>query len=112
MRPVGEQLPHCFSMASSWNGGTVTIRHNTIYVPGGTSALISPKVSSGVIANILVRDNLVAGGAYTIYCPQEGSGNQFRLTDNHFSTLFSPKVGEYGPWTDCEDEAAERNQHS
>jgi hypothetical protein len=26
------------------------------------------------------------------------------IIDNHFSTLFYPPVGAYGPWTDCEDE--------
>lgn len=99
-----ETDPHTDGIQITPVGHDIVIRHNTLFVPGGTSALISPNVSAGVISNVLVQDNLVAGGAYTIYCPQEGSGDDFRLIDNHFSTVFSPKVGEYGPWTDCEGE--------
>jgi len=46
----------------------------------------------------------MAGGAYTLYCQQAGQGTNYRVIDNHFSTVFYPTVGAYGPWTDCEDE--------
>jgi hypothetical protein len=88
----------------------ITFRHNTIYSRSpdgqdGTSGIISPSVSAGVATNILIEDNLLAGGAYTLYCPQGGPGKNFRVVNNHFSTKFHPTVGAYGPWTDCQDEA-------
>ncbi|MCY1061462.1 right-handed parallel beta-helix repeat-containing protein [Nannocystis sp. SCPEA4] len=85
-------------------GHDVTLRHNTIYANEGTSAFISPEVSLGIVSNIRIESNLMAGGAYTLYCQQDGPGSDYRVVDNHFSTLFYPTVGAYGPWTDCEDE--------
>ena len=85
-----------------WNTATnVIIQHNRIYANEGTSAIISP--SDGALGTI-IRDNLFAGGAYSLYCRQGGSGAQ-QIINNHFSTVFYPTVGAYGPWTDCEDEA-------
>jgi hypothetical protein len=82
----------------------VAILHNTIQAGDGTSAIISPKMSDGVVSNVLIKDNLMAGGAYTLYCQQGGPGNNYRVVNNHFSTLQYPKIGAFGPWTDCEDE--------
>lgn len=79
----------------------VIIQHNRIYSNNGTSAIISP--SQGTLGTV-IRDNLFAGGAYTLYCRQGGAGGQ-QIINNHFSTIFYPKVGAYGPWTDCGDEA-------
>jgi hypothetical protein len=85
-----------------WDTATgVTIQHNRIYANNGTSAIISP--SAGTLGTV-IKDNLFAGGAYTLYCRQAGAGAQ-QVINNHFSTIFYPTVGEYGPWTDCEDEA-------
>ncbi|WP_437740403.1 right-handed parallel beta-helix repeat-containing protein [Sorangium sp. So ce302] len=86
-------------------GHDVTLRHNTIYANDGTSAIISPDVSAGVLSNVLIEKNLMAGGAYTLYCQQDGQGTNYRVVDNRFSALFYPTIGAYGPWTDCEDEA-------
>jgi hypothetical protein len=83
-------------------GHDIVIRHNAILANGDTtSAIISPSTD---ISNILIQDNLMAGGAYTLYCRQNGSGKNYRVINNHFSTRYSPKVGAYGPWTDCQDE--------
>ncbi len=78
-------------------GSNITITHNTIFDPGGTSAIISnPDKNS----NVLVQSNLMAGGAYTLYCPSDSS-TDYRVIGNRVSTVFSSKGGEYGPWTDC-----------
>jgi len=79
----------------------VVIQHNRIYASNGTSSIINP--SNGTLGTI-IRDNLFAGGAYSLYCRQKGPGGQ-QIIGNHFSTYFYPKVGAYGPWTDCGDEA-------
>jgi hypothetical protein len=100
--PAGD--PHSDGSQITPVGNSITIVHNTILAGDGTSAIISPTVSAGVVANVLIKDNLMAGGAYTLYCQQDGPGNNYRVVGNHFSTLFYPKVGEYGAWTECEDE--------
>ena len=33
------------------------------------------------------------------------------MIDNRFSTAFYPKVGAYGPWTDCQDETLSGNTY-
>jgi hypothetical protein len=102
-----------------WNGSSypccavnVTIRHNTIL--GGddsglfaTSAIISNKL--GPDENVLIENNLLAGGAYALYCDQGLKGTNYRVLNNRFSTRFSPKVGFYGPTTDCADETNSGN---
>ena len=59
----------------------VTIRHNTIYAidPNGefgTSAIIS---GHGSDVNILIEKNLLAGGAFTLYCEQDAKGTNYRV---------------------------------
>jgi hypothetical protein len=91
----------------------VTIRHNTIYGMGddgsfGTSAIISNR--SGADTNVLIENNLLAGGAVALYCEQDGTtGTNYRVIDNHFSRTFSASVGFYGVSTDCSDETQSGN---
>jgi hypothetical protein len=85
-------------------GAHIDIRHNTIFVPGGTSAIISHPSDN---SDVLVASNLMAGGAYTLYCPRDSSVD-FHVLDNRFSTIYSGKSGQYGPWTDCEKAAQVR----
>lgn len=83
-------------------GGQIVITHNTIFAAEGTSAIHTPPSGN---SNVLVSGNLMAGGAYTLYCPRDSS-TDFRVVDNRFSTLVSPKGGAYGPWADCAKAAA------
>jgi hypothetical protein len=89
----------------------ITINHNTILSRGSdgsgtTSAIISNR---GGDTNVLIQNNLLAGGAYTLYCEQNAVGVNYRVIGNHFSTIYSPKVGAYGPSTDCSDETQSGN---
>jgi len=89
----------------------VTILHNTIYAVGpdgsfGTSAIIS---NHGGDTNVLIENNLLAGGAVALYCEQDARGVNYRVLDNHFSRKFSAKVGYYGSSTDCSDETQSGN---
>lgn len=85
-------------------GVEVTIRHNSIFAFAATSAIISHPTND---VNMLVERNLLAGGAYTLYCPRDRSVN-FQAIDNRFSRVYYPKGGVYGPWTDCEKIAVNR----
>ena len=72
----------------------------------GTSAIISHSASD----DVLIEGNLLAGGAYTLYCPYaNGSTTNYRVINNHFSTQFSPKVGAFGASSDCSDEVLSGN---
>jgi len=96
---IGDNHADGIQMTAGSTG--VVIQHNRIYASSGTSAIISPSQST---LGTIIRDNLFAGGAYTLYCRQAGPGGQ-QVINNHFSTIFYPKVGAFGPWTDCQDEA-------
>ena len=74
----------------------IVIRHNTIFIPEGTSAIISHPTDN---ANVTVERNLFGGGAYTVYCPE--SSVNYRLVDNRFTTLYGPRGGAFGPWEGC-----------
>jgi hypothetical protein len=89
----------------------ITINHNTIYSKGvdGTdtnSAIISNR---GGDTNVLIQNNLLAGGGYTLYCEQGATGINYRVIGNHFSTIYHPKVGAYGPAVECSDETQSGN---
>lgn len=105
--------PHTDGLQSGV-GATVTITHNVFYgfttgcvYPNdtgscnGTSAInIGGQPDQATSSNVLVNRNLIAGGAYTMYCSIKPPTN-FQITQNYFSTVYSPHVGEYGPTAGC-----------
>jgi hypothetical protein len=76
------------------------IRHNTIVLTGGSlTGAVSVGSSLGRIDNVLIQDNLLAGGNYCVYVQDQGyPATRIRVLDNHFSTMAMPKVGVYGIW--------------
>ncbi len=87
----------------------LTVRHNRIDAyPNATSAMINAKTATSP-HDVLIENNLLAGGAFTLYCPASATGQNFQVIDNRFSTRFYSKVGVYGPWTDCESETLRGN---
>jgi hypothetical protein len=95
----------------------ITISHNTIFGMGadgsfGTSAIISNggNAGNGRDANILIQNNLLAGGAYALYCDQDGvAGSNFRVLGNRFTRQFKSSVGFYGVADGCGDETQSGN---
>ena len=86
----------------------VTIEHNRIYAVD-TSAIWLNNNSGGQLAqNALVKDNLLAGGGWTLYCPADASTN-VQILNNAFSTKFFPNVGGFGPATNCAGEIQSGN---
>ena len=59
--------------------------------------------------NILIENNLFAGGGYTLYCDQKSRGVNYRVINNRFSRKFSPEAGFFGPSTECSDESQSGN---
>ncbi|MBG0563928.1 right-handed parallel beta-helix repeat-containing protein [Actinoplanes aureus] len=76
------------------------IRHNTIVLTGGSlTGAVSIGSSLGAIDNVVIRDNLLAGGNYCVYIEdQEHPATRIQVIDNWFSTMENPKVGVYGIW--------------
>jgi hypothetical protein len=110
---TGEGDPHTDGIQSGVVNNLLLV-HNLIYgfstgcdYPSGsancngTSAMIlggQPDVATA--GNTTVRRNLMAGGAYTLYCPIL-TPKGFSIIENRFSEVYSPKVGEYGPMDGC-----------
>lgn len=60
-----------------------------------TSAIITDPSDS----DALIEDNLWAGGAFTVYCPEDGENWVFQ--NNKFSTRYKSTVGFFGPTDSC-----------
>ncbi len=83
------------------NGSTVplTIEHNTVFNPNGQTDAVSLFEDFGVEANVVINDNLLAGGGYVVYGGQNPGGPQaynIQITNNRFSTIYYPQSGYYG----------------
>lgn len=117
-----------FQFASAhFNGGggasiagvnNVTLTHNTILSMGtnGTSTTLQFTTSAiisnggGIDHNVLIQNNFLAGGGYTLNCEKGGTqGVNYRVLDNHFSRTFATTVGAFGPSTECADETQSGN---
>jgi hypothetical protein len=87
-------------------GSTVptTIEDNTVFINLGQTDAISLNASGPgqEVANQTVEDNLIAGGAYSIYC---GAGNDdptsnIVIENNRFGQQYFSQIGQYGPDAD------------
>jgi Right handed beta helix region len=58
--------PHYDGFQFDGGGGNVVVRHNTISMPDQTGA-VNIGNTFGPISNVLVEDNLLSGGTYTVY---------------------------------------------
>ena len=83
------------------NGDTrpLVIRHNTIFDSYGQTDAIGLFQDFGVVANVTIDDNLLAGGGYTIYGGQgsKGQPSHIVITKNRISTRFFRQGGQWGP---------------
>ena len=95
-------------------GSNLTINHNRFYAEtpslcgaeqgkdcGGTSAInVNNNPSGPHTTNLIISNNLLAGGAYTLYCPKPSMTN-VQVFGNRFSRLYYPNDGAFGPESDC-----------
>lgn len=76
----------------------ILVQHNTILLTGAeTGAINIIGAASDTMTNVLVDNNLMAGGGYTVYL---GAGHMtnVRATNNRFSTRYFPNVGQWNIW--------------
>ena len=87
----GPAQPHTDSVQLPNGGSNITIRHNRIY--GGylsQSNFGNSAITMGNASGVLVNDNILAGGGYTIYC---GTGLPLlTVTNNRFSRVLVSTV--------------------
>lgn len=81
------------------NTGQLIVRHNTLLNPTGlkqgASGSIGLFADTGVVRNVTVDHNWIAGGAYALYGGDKGATG-IKVTDNIFSTQYHPASGGYG----------------
>ena len=84
----------------------VTLRHNTIRNPNGqTSAILSTR-NAQPLEGLVIDDNLVSGGGWTIQCGDSVGGvATTQVTDNRISREFFPQGGYWGPLSMCDEVA-------
>ncbi|MFE9450082.1 hypothetical protein [Streptomyces sp. NPDC006739] len=86
-------------ISSGGNTGQLVIRHNTLLNPTslkqGASGAVGLFADSGVVRNVTVDDNWIAGGAYALYGGDTGATG-ITVTNNVFSTQYHPASGGYG----------------
>jgi hypothetical protein len=82
-------------------GSNITIEHNTIENPNNQTSAIMLGADQGDISDIVVQNNLLNGGGWTLYGgAQPPSGRtiaNIRLLDNVFGKKFWSTCGSYGP---------------
>ncbi len=92
-----------FDGYQSDGGNNYMLRHNTIRIACSSVSAILISTNSAPISNVQIRDNLVTGGGYTIYCSVGGRtvGGTNSFTGNRFARTWYSRSGYYGPTTDC-----------
>jgi len=99
----------------AWEAKHLVIRHNLIEMPDGNSVIKLPldvPVPGG--DDVLIENNLLAGGGYTVYGGydppnQNPSYTNVRFIGNRFSVKFGPKCGFYGPGAFIESSSSHDN---
>lgn len=83
--------------------GTLNIEHNTLFSPNhdqGETAVIFTSSDFGNQTGVTIKNNLLAGGNYTIYGGTTGSGGKvtgpYVVTGNRFSRKYDSNGGFYG----------------
>ncbi|WP_372595632.1 right-handed parallel beta-helix repeat-containing protein [Actinotalea sp.] len=84
----------------------VLIRHNTVIMrDGATSAILLSTGSADSMKRIRIEDNLLGGGAFTVYGGYEAGRDvlsrvsDVSITGNRITTTVFPRGGAYGPFT-------------
>jgi hypothetical protein len=94
----GDHADMIQSVGGQASGKSLTIKHNTLINNASQTSAIGLFQDFGVAHDVLVEQNLLAGGGYTVYA---GAGSRttynIRFLDNVFSKQINAKSGYWGP---------------
>jgi hypothetical protein len=93
---------HVNGITSNASTGPLVIRHNTVYNQISQTDAISLFEDFGVQRDVLIENNKVAGGGYTIYAGQNAGGPQTSnivVKNNRISRRHFVSGGYFGPAT-------------
>jgi hypothetical protein len=84
------------------DGGTgIQILRNNVDISTGEAGCASTAIGIdedfGTYDGVLIRGNLVNGGAYCMYTAQDQHSTNVRVEDNHFGRKYYPRCGQFGP---------------
>ena len=92
-----------FDGFQSDGGNNITLRHNTIRNPCDQTSAIILGTNTSPIDNVVIDNNLMSGGGYTVYCgTTSGVATHETYTNNVISREFYPNGGYWGPTTECD----------
>jgi hypothetical protein len=79
-------------------GGDLTVYHTTVHNRLGQTDAVGLFEDFGRQSNVLIDDNLLAGGSYTIYGGDgsKGATTGIRILNNRISPIYFPLGGQYG----------------
>ena len=85
-------------------GRHLTFRHNTIRNPNPQTSAILMSTNTAAIDDVVIDDNLMSGGGYTVYCGTDEGGvaTNETYTNNRISRAFFARGGHFGPTTWCD----------
>lgn len=85
-------------------GSNITLRHNTIRNPNSQTSAILMSTNTAPIDDVVIGDNLMSGGGYTVYCGTDEGGvaTNATYTNNRISREFFPNGGRWAPTTWCD----------
>lgn len=81
--------PHYDGIQIDGGQSNITIQHNTVINPHGQTAALMIDNYFGPVSNVVVNDNLLVGGGYTIYADAQFGGGALsgiQITNNHIGS--------------------------
>ena len=98
---VYESGDHNDTIMTNGDARNIVIKHNRLENPYGQTAVIALFEDFGGIHDVLVEDNLISGGGYSVYAGGNTSmpHSNIRFINNTFTRQFWPKGGQHGPVT-------------
>lgn len=96
-------------------GSGIIVRHNTVLMNtqnGFPIALYNAESPGVIVQNVVVDNNLLAGGNYIFYCGSSGNTSpNLSVTNNRLSKLIYSNGGYYGATAGCEGAAIWSNNY-
>ena len=90
---------HVNGITTNGNTQPLDIENNTIFNKFDQTDAIGLFQDFGVVANVTINHNFLAGGGYAIYAGDGnfGQSSNIKITNNQISKMYFPNGGQWGP---------------